>query len=604
MNLLKPKINWEEDYSSKILILLIFFIAFIFSVRLWFLQILKGDYFAKKSLDNRTRIVKVYAPRGLILDRERKLLAFNEPAYDLAIIREDCKDKIKSCEQELKTISSLLKKDFTELKEKFLKVKKRVKVFEPLILLTNLNFSELAKIESRIYKWPALKIIVRPRRKYNHAYALSHVLGYVSLASEEDLNKDLNLDPGDYIGKNGVEKSYENILRGEKGKKKLEVDAVGRVFKENLLTPPQPGEDVFLSIDLELQNYIYQILEGKAGAVVVLDPETGQILALVSSPGYDLNKFVFGVSAKEWKAWLKHPFHPLQNKVTQGTYPPGSVFKLVMAGFLLNKLKIDPLERIFCPGAYKLGRRVFRCWRKEGHGWVDLNRALVESCDVYFYKQGEDIDIDELKSFVLASGFARPTLLNLPYEKSGFFPSKEWKWKRFKEGWQKGENLNVSIGQGYVLVTPLQVAKFIGGIVNKGITYRPSLLLEEQKMFPESLPFSQSSLEFIQKAMIDTVQAERGTARRLKNLGLIIGAKTGTAQVVKLKEEDLEKEVEEIPYKYRDHAWMASFGFIGKKKYVVVCLMEHGGHGASGSGPIVKKIYQYLKNKNDRQKIN
>ncbi|KUJ95909.1 MAG: Penicillin-binding protein 2 [Desulfonauticus sp. 38_4375] len=598
MNLLKPKINWEADYSSKILVLLVFFVVFVFGVRLWFLQILKGEYFAKKSLDNRTRIVKVYAPRGLILDREKKLLAFNEPAYDLAIIREDCKDK--DCKEELDSISILLKKDLTELKEKFFTGKKRVKVFEPLILSTNLSFPELAKIESRLYKWPALKIVVRPRRKYNYAYALSHVLGYVSLASEEDLSNDLNLDPGDYIGKSGIEKSYEDILRGKKGKKKLEIDAVGRVFKESLIELPQPGKDLFLSIDLELQNYIYHLLEGKAGAVVVLEPETGQILALVSSPGYDLNRFVFGVKEKEWKSWLKHPFHPLQNKVIQGTYPPGSVFKLVMAGFFLNRLSLDPLESVFCSGDYKLGLRVFRCWRKEGHGWVNLKRALVESCDVYFYKQGEGLDIDELKSFVVASGFSRLTLIDLPYEKAGFFPSKEWKRKRFREGWQKGENLNISIGQGYVLVTPLQVAKFVAGIVNNGITYKPSLLLKEKKMFPETLPFSQKSLEFIRRAMIETVENDRGTARSLKERGIVIGAKTGTAQVVKLKEEDLEKEVEEIPYKYRDHAWMASFGVINQKKYVVVCLMEHGGHGASGSGPIVKKIYTYLKQKNDR----
>lgn len=598
MSLLKPKINWEEDYSSKVLLLLVVILLVVFGVRLWFLQILKGDYFVQKSLENRTRFAKIYAPRGLIFDREKRPLAFNEPAYDLALVREDCSEE--DCSQHLKFVSTLLKVDYKQLKATLAQNRKRVKKFEPLILLTNLSFEDLAKIEGRINKWQALKIIVRPRRKYNNPFSLSHVLGYVSLAREEDLSLDPNLSPGDYVGMGGIEKSYEKELRGEKGEKKLEVDALGRVFKEEVIEQPVPGKDIILSLDKELQRYVYNLLADKAGTVIVLDPSLGQVLSLVSSPGYDINQFVLGIDVKSWKKLVNNPLHPLQNKAIQGTYPPGSVFKLIMAGYLLAKQNLDLREKVFCNGEYRLGRRVFRCWRKEGHGLVDLRRALIESCDVYFYKQGEDIDIDKLKEFVLGCGLGRPTFIDLPYEKGGFFPDREWKLKRFGEPWQKGENLNISIGQGYILVTPLQIAKFIAGLINDGIMYKPSLLLTEKQLNPQNLPFSKNILEFIKESMVQTVRDKRGTARILKLKGAIVGAKTGTAQVVKLKDEHLDKDLEEIPYKYRDHAWMASFGIIGNKKYVVVCLLEHGGHGASGSGPIVRKIYEYLIDKNVR----
>ncbi|SDN42777.1 penicillin-binding protein 2 [Desulfonauticus submarinus] len=591
MNLLKPKINWEEDYSSKILIGAIVVVFIVFGLRLWFLQILKGDFFAKKSLDNRTRLTKIYAPRGLIFDRNGRLLAYNEPAYDLAIVREDCRQH--SCKFYLRFASNILKINLETIVKKFKKRVKRVKPFEPLVLVSNLSFRDLARLEARISEWPGFRIIVRPRRHYKFSKPFSHVLGYVGIVDEKELSEDPELDSGDYIGKGGIEKVLEKRLRGKKGIKKLEVNALGRVFKEEIVKPPIPGIDLSLSLDLDLQRYIYNILEEKAGAVVVMRPETGQVLALVSSPGYDSNKFVLGISSKDWESLVKNPLHPLRNKVIQGLYPPGSVFKLVVAAFLLEKVpQFFDQEKIFCPGYLKLGRRIFRCWKRVGHGWVDLRRALVESCDVYFYSRGEDIDIDLLHDFALECGFGKTTGIALPFEKSGLIPSRAWKLKRFKEPWQGGENLNVAIGQGYVLVTPLQVARFISGLVNNGISYTPSLFLNEKRLTPQILPINKRNREKILSAMIETVESEQGTARCLKIKGVVLGAKTGTAQVVKLKDD--KKKNKDVPYKYRDHAWMASFGIIKGKKYVVVCLMEHGGHGASGSGPIVKSIYEYL----------
>ncbi|MDQ7031863.1 MAG: penicillin-binding protein 2 [Desulfonauticus sp.] len=593
MSLLKPKIHWEQDYSPKFLIGGIIFIFLIFSLRLWFLQILKGDYFAKKARDNRTRLVKIYAPRGLIFDRNGKLLAYNEPAYDLAIVREDCKQK--GLNVYLQYISRLFGLKVKELLEIIKKNKFRVKSFEPLVLVPNLSFRDLARVEARSEQWPGIKIIVRPRRKYSYSKPFSHVLGYVGPVNEQELKEDDSLSGGDYVGKTGLEKVFDKVLRGKKGLKKLEVNALGRVFSEQVLSPPVPGQDLVLSLDWHLQCKIYDILKGRAGAVVVMDPDTGQVLALVSSPGYDSNKLVLGVDAKEWKKLLKDPLGILQNKVVQGTYPPGSVFKLLMAGFFLEKkAKFSSKDVVFCPGYFKLGRRVFHCWKKGGHGWVDLKRAIIQSCDVYFYKESQDMDIDELHDFALANGFGVLTGISLPFEKRGLIPSRQWKLKRFKAPWQRGENLNVAIGQGYVLVTPIQVARFISALINGGFLYTPSLFLNKKQIAPKSIPINQIHRQQIVEAMIATVESPHGTARRLKIKGLTIGAKTGTAQVVKLKQEDRGKKIHEIPYRFRDHAWMASFGIIHGRKYVVVCLMVHGGHGASGAGPVVRSIYEYL----------
>ena len=589
----KKSIEWEQEYSKKLFFAFIIVIFVVFGLRLWYLQVLRGDYFAQKSVQNKIRLQKIYAPRGLIFDRKQTLLAYNEPAYDLAIVREDC--KAKNCSATLKEVSEILNVPPQEIQQKFQQGIRLVKSFDPLILIFNLSFQQLASIEARSFNLPALKIIVRPRRKYNYSEELSHVLGYVGVVSEKELQADASLDSGDYIGKGGIEKSYDEILRGKKGLKELEVDAFGRTLKQKVLQKPIPGRNLTLSLDLNLQKKIYSLVKDKAAAIVVMQPDTGQVLALVSSPGYDINKFVLGVKPNYWHSLLNNPLFPLRNKVIQGTYPPGSVFKLVIAGYLLQKQPFfSPDEKIFCPGYLKLGRRIFRCWKKYGHGWVDLKRALVESCDVYFYTQAKKIDIDKLHDFVLQCGFGHLTGIALPFEKSGFFPSRSWKLRRFGIPWQGGETLNVSIGQGYVLVTPLQVAVFISALINGGYLYKPSLLLDKKKLSPQKIPIDQANRQKIIQAMIATVNNPHGTARRIKLDGVVLGAKTGTAQVVKMFKRYEKKKLEEIPYKYRDHAWLATFGLIGQKKYVVVCLVEHGGHGASGCGPIVKPIYQYL----------
>ncbi len=576
--------------NAGLLYFLVIFLVCLFGLRLWYLQVYKGEYFDTKSRDNRIRRYSLYAPRGLVRDTNGVLLAENQPSYALSLIREDCPDIDKTLAQ----VALWTDIPPDQLRKEYDRGKKRVKSFDNQILVPHISFDQVAIIESHVLDWPGLSILVRPKRFYPQGSEMTHVLGYVAQANEEELNADSRLALGDNIGKLGLEYVLEDVLRGRKGLKECEVDAAGRTMTENELTVPEAGENVVLSIDLELQKVATEALKPHAGAVVVLEPDTGKVLALVSEPSYDNNAFVDGIGMAAWKSLLANPRHPLQNRSIQSTYPPGSVFKLLMGACGLYHHAVRPGDSVFCPGSYRLGNRVFRCWKRSGHGKVDLRRALVESCDVYFYKLGEDLGIAKISEFAKACGFGKATGIALPHEKNGLIPDSAWKWKRYGRPWQKGETLNVAIGQGSVLVTPLQVAVYLSALVNGGRLVRPSLLKDGPVLSNGLLPFDDRTGTLIREAMIDTVEDPHGTARRLRMKGCRIGGKTGTAQVVNLQEKYEKKETHEIPYRMRDHAWMASFGIQGDRKYVVVAMVEHGGHGGSDAGPVVRAVYEYL----------
>ena len=590
MSLYESKAQQPPKNGLLLLQGLILLLFCIFALRFWYLQIHKGEYFSEQARNNQLRQDNLYAPRGLIRDRNGNLLAVNEPAYGLGIVREDC----KNLDATLKTVSEWTGVDLAKIKKIFKKSRRRVKPFEPLILVPNLTFEQVAIIEANSLHWPGLEIVVRPRRKYLQGPLLSHVLGYVSEVDEEELEADPDLAVGDYVGKQGLEFVLEKRFRGIKGRRQNEVDATGRRLKERVLTPPIAGENIDLSIDLDLQKLGGKLLEGRAGAIVVMNPDNGQILAFISAPSYDNNAFTDGLSQKEWVALRDDPRTPLQNRVIQSVYPPGSVFKMTIAGAGLHYGVVKPEETIFCPGHMQLGKYIFRCWKRGGHGKTDLEKSLVESCDVYYYKLGKKLGVDRMSEYAFAAGYGKPTGISLPHEKSGLIPTRQWKRKRFGEVWHPGENLNFSIGQGYTLVTPLQVARSISSLVNGGRLLRPQLLAGEPAEEQSLLPLTDGQREFIRNAMIATVEKPHGTARRLRMKGVVIGGKTGTAQVVKLTDELKKMKDEDIPYKYRDHAWMASFAEKGTERYVVVCMVEHGLHGASGAGPVVKAIYDYI----------
>lgn len=570
--------------------LLVLGLFVVFALRFWYLQLHRGQEFADRAENNRIRLQQVYAPRGLIRDRIGSLLAVNEPAYALAIVREDSRD----IPAVLRQVADWLDLDLDQLQEVFEKGRPRVRRFQPQILVHSLTFEQLAAIEANTMTWPELKIVTKPRRSYPHGPLLAHVIGYVAEANEQEMNADPELTLGDSVGKKGVEFTMERIMRGSKGLRQVDVDVAGRQLGTALLVPPEAGGDVRLSIDLGLQEFVDQSLGDHVGSVIVMEADSGQVLALVSKPAFDNNMFVSGLSHADWALLRDNPAHPLQNRAIQSAYPPGSVFKLVIAGAALTHRIAATTDRVFCSGGLRLGNRLFRCWERRGHGWMDMNHGLVQSCDVFFYTLGDKLGVDRMHPYSVESGFGIRTGIDLPHESMGLVPSRDWKRRRFNEPWHGGENLNMSIGQGYMLTTPLQVARYTAALVNGGRLLKPQLLADVPPDVLGELPLQAGHREFLVQTMVNTVEGSRGTARRIAMPGVRLGAKTGTAQVVRLMAEFERAKLKDIPYHFRDHAWMNSFGQRDGRNYVIVAMVEHGGGGGSTAGPIIRSIYEYL----------
>ena len=562
---------------------------FVFVVRFWYLQMHRGAEFAQQAQNNRLRIERIFAPRGRIMDDQGKVLADNRTAYGLSLVREDCPDIPATLAQ----ISAWSGIPLPQIWDKFRQDRFKVKSFEPLLMITDIDFDLVARIESEIYAWPGLEIVVRTKRSYPEKDLFAHVLGYVAEANEQEMAADSALAMGDLVGKQGLELELEKQLRGRKGLYDVEVDAHSRVLGKFLREEPRGGKEIRLSLDRDLQEAAWNALGGEAGCVVVMEPNTGKLRALVTSPAYDNNLFAAGISQRDWDALRTNSRFPLQNRVIQSVYPPGSVWKLVVAAMLLER-GVTPRESVNCSGQVTLGNQIFRCWKRGGHGSQDMQNALINSCDVYFYQMGERMGIDKLEEFAKASGFGRPTGIDLPHEKSGLVPSKDWKRRRFGRPWVRGETYNVSIGQGYTLVTPVQMAVFVAGLLNGGDLLKPQLLDDAQREIKGRIPAKPSTLNFVVEAMRKT--AAGGTARVVGRKDADMGGKTGTAQVVKLKmaANDRRLRTHEMEYAQRDHAWVTTWGIKDGKSYVVVVMVEHGGGGSSVAGPVAKKVYDHL----------
>ena len=562
---------------------------FVFVVRFWYLQMHRGAEFAQQAQNNRLRIERIFAPRGRIMDDQGKVLADNRTAYGLSLVREDCPDIPATLAQ----ISAWSGIPLPQIWDKFRQDRFKVKSFEPLLMITDIDFDLVARIESEIYAWPGLEIVVRTKRSYPEKDLFAHVLGYVAEANEQEMAADSALAMGDLVGKQGLELELEKQLRGRKGLYDVEVDAHSRVLGKFLREEPRGGKEIRLSLDRDLQEAAWNALGGEAGCVVVMEPNTGKLRALVTSPAYDNNLFAAGISQRDWDALRTNSRFPLQNRVIQSVYPPGSVWKLVVAAMLLER-GVTPRESVNCSGQVTLGNQIFRCWKRGGHGSQDMQNALINSCDVYFYQMGERMGIDKLEEFAKASGFGRPTGIDLPHEKSGLVPSKDWKRRRFGRPWVRGETYNVSIGQGYTLVTPVQMAVFVSGLLNGGDLLKPQLLDDAPREIKGHIPAKPSTLNFVVEAMRKT--AANGTARVVGRKDADMGGKTGTAQVVKLKmaANDRRLRTHEMEYAQRDHAWVTTWGIKDGKSYVVVVMVEHGGGGSSVAGPVAKKVYDHL----------
>lgn len=562
---------------------------FIFIVRFWYLQVHRGAEFARQAQENRLRSEQIIAPRGRILDRTGKVLADNRTAYGLSLVREDCADIPATLAQ----ISEWSGIPLSQVWEKYEQDRFKVKSFEPLLMITDLDFELVARIESEIFAWPGLEIVIRTKRSYPENELFAHILGYVAEANEKEMARDSSLSMGDLVGKQGLELTMEKLLRGSKGMYDVEVDAHARVLSKQLSHEPRGGQEVRLSLDRDLQKAAWDALGGEAGCVVVMEPDTGKLRALVTSPAYDNNLFAAGISHRDWEALRTSNRFPLQNRVIQSVYPPGSVWKLLMAALFMEN-GVNPRDTVFCPGQVRLGNQIFRCWKRGGHGTMNMESSLINSCDVYYYIMAERLGIDRLEAFAKTAGFGRPTGIDLPHEKSGLVPSRAWKKRRFNRPWVRGETFNVSIGQGYTLVTPLQMAVYVSAMLNGGDLLKPQLLDMAQREVTSRVPASAHTLRFLVNSMRKT--AGFGTAKQVGRKDADMGGKTGTAQVVKLKMAAGERRLRasEMAYAQRDHAWIATWGVKGGKSYVVVVMVEHGGGGSSVAGPIARKVYEHL----------
>ncbi len=576
-----------------------------FYARLFQLQLVQSDDFRQRSERNYVRTVRLEAPRGKSLDRVGGVLAPTPTAFGLQVVPND----LQRPDLVFDSLAMLIDDQPDVLQAAVGTPRGRTR-FKPVRLAGDLSHDQLARVESHLHAMNGVYTDKRPRRYYAGGSLASHVLGYLGEIQQRQLETRDFADyrAGEVIGQAGVESVLQSSLRGRAGGRNLVVDVAGRVVGSLDEIEPAKGGDVTLTLDRDLQDaaekaFLPDVLgePEKMGAVVALDVHTGDVLALVSKPDFDPNAFAGGIDAKSWKALTTDEWRPLQNRAISGQYPPGSIYKAYIGAAGLEE-GLAQGRRTFCPGKFKLGRRTYNCWKRAGHGWVDLRRALKQSCDVFFYELGLELGVDKLAYFARGFGLGRRTGIDIPNETIGLVPTSAWKERRFSEPWMKGETVSTSIGQGFNLTTPLQMAVSYAAIANGGQVLKPRLVLhstdvdgnEIEAPGPEvvdTVPVDPAHLAKIREALEAVVEEPRGTGGRARVKGVRIAGKTGTAQVVSLKHtEDLEDD--EIQIKHRDHAWFAAFAPADAPEIAVAVLVEHGGSGGSAAAPIAQKVLE------------
>ncbi len=574
-------------------------IVFLFLVgRLFLLQVLQGERFAYLSENNRIRLKKVPGTRGMVFDRRGQLLVDSRPSFDLLFVPEDASDP----EPTLRSMARFLGRAEEELL-KLLEQNKTRPPYEEIVLGRDIDWRSIVAVETRQLDLPGVTLRIRPRRSYLNNSMGAHLLGYVGEVSSRQLKllKEKGYGMGDEMGQFGLEKSWEPFLRGQSGGQQVEVDALGRRVRVLSQVEDVPGHNVHLTLDRDLQQTAYEALQGKAGAIVALDVNSGAILALVSTPSFDPNVFARGISSEEWRALVRDQRHPLTNRTVQGQYPPASTFKIVLAIAALEEGLISPETRISDPGYYVVGNRTFRDWKEGGHGLVDFHKAIVESCDVYFYQLGLRLGIDRIARYARLLGLGEKTGVELDDEKEGLIPDSEWKKRTFGQPWFSGETPSAAIGQGYVSVTPLQMASLMAAVANGGTLYRPWFVRKVESLDgtvvreygPEkirSVALKKSTLEYLRNALRDVINSGSGTGGRAKSSMVEIAGKTGTAQVVAMGGGFIKSE--QLAYDIRDHAWFVAYAPADKPEIAVAVLVEHGGRGGAVAAPLVKKVIE------------
>ena len=567
----------------------------------WYLQIVKVDYYRRLSDNNRLRRVTIMPLRGVITDAEHRVLANNRVAFNVRLDRE----KVTDMKTFFPRLAGILEMPESTLRDRIARYRGRP-VFEPVVLKEDVDLAEAAYIESRRLELRGLSVEVESRRNYLYGPLAAHALGYVGEVSEDQIKTDPSgeYELGEIVGKDGVERQYDEDLKGDKGWKQVVVNSLGREIQEiEAGRKPDPGRALRLSLDLDLQRALEAAYADEAGSAVFLDPASGAILAIISRPAYDPNVFAHRFSQDIWGGLVNDPRRPLQNRVSMSKFAPGSVFKIVMSIAALEDGIATPARGDHCTGTWRFGEKVYQCWavRKGGHGYLTMREAIIQSCNIYFYHLGSDMGIDRISKWAHRFGFGEPTGVDLPHEESGTVPDPDWKRRTVLRDpiWHPGETISVSIGQGALEVTPIQMAMFAAAIGNGGTLYRPHLLLsrevregieedERQDYVIRRVELRPRTLEVIRDAMWGVVN-EDGTGGRAKIAGRDICAKTGTAQVFRASRDI---DADKLPKDKRDHAWFVGFAPKDNPRIAWAVFVQNGGHGGTTAAPIARAVLE------------
>lgn len=587
-----------EDFSflhrrvKKVKFLFIFIFSFLI-LSYWKIQILDYRKYWSLSEANRLREIIIPAPRGRLFDRQGVVLADNIAAFKACLLRENNPRRKES----LSEMARLLQLDLTVLEERINRYAS-LPVFIPIVIKDNLSLEEIARIEARKFEFPELFIDREPRRFYPFGKITAHVTGYLQEISADELKSGefKKKRIGDLIGKTGLEREYEVWLEGEAGKRMEIVDSLGRSHGEYLRIEPRPGRDLHLALDLDLQKKAYELLQDREGAIVALKPKSGEILALVSSPSFDPNLFVSRFTLKEWTELNSRSDNPLENRAIRGLYPPGSVFKLAVALGALQRGFISPQTIYYCSGEANFYGRYFACWQPGGHGWLNLAEAIKNSCNIYFYQVGRRLGIEAIAYTARQLGLGSMTGIDIPGEKEGVVPDPEWKRRTQRTDWFPGETISVSIGQGPIQVTPLQIAVYTAIIANRGQKIKPHLILDKEVVASEQNgPLDNADIdvdhfETVIEGMWRSVN-QGGTGHLAMVEGFDVCGKTGSSQIIS------REKAQKTGLKMKPHSWFTGFAPRNNPEIVVTVVVEFGGLGGASAAPLAKEIFSLYRDK-------
>lgn len=588
-------------YTAVVLIL--------FSVlcgRLWYLQIIQGHTYLVQSEENRIRLLRIKSPRGIISDADGFALVRNRPSFNVFLIREDVEalgytktEKQAALEETAERLEELLPISKDDI---ITKVKKSTRPkFEPILIYRDVNLKTVAYLEEHKIELPGVIVEVEPLRYNIYESGASHVVGYLGEIDEEQLKSFPDAYQGDLIGKSGIERTFNLYLSGKAGGKQIEVNAHGRELGVISQKNPIPGDNITLTLNLHIQLLAEEALGDQSGAIVAINPQNGHILAMVSHPAFNPNLFAGGISSEEWKRLVNNPGKPLRNKTIQNHYAPGSTFKPMIGSALLQNHVVREHDALHCSGSVSLANTTKKCWKAGGHGNVTIKQAIEQSCNVFFYRAGLELGIDELARYAFSYGFGAKSGIELPNEEPGLIPTRDWKQETIGDRWYPSETMDAAIGQGFITVTPLQLANMTAAIANGGHLYRPMIvnkitaangdpIQEYEPTLIGKIPVDERNLKIIREGMQMVIHGDRGTGRAAKLEEVKVAGKTGTAQVVRLQQ----SVQEDLPEQLRDHAWFICFAPVEKPEIAMAILVEHGMKGSQSAAPVAKYILERL----------